>query len=44
MNKTSLVYVLALLKGVSFKLQVRANYRKEELEFAKLDRSKIRFD
>ena len=31
-----------MLKAVSFKLQVRANCKKDELEFAKLDRSRIR--
>ena len=36
-NKTCLVYVLGIAQGVSFKLQVQANYRKEESESTKLD-------
>ena len=33
-----------MLKGVGFKLQVQADCRKEESEFAKLDRLRIRLD
>ena len=36
-NKTCLDYVLGITQGVSFKLQVRANYRKEESESTEFD-------